>query len=806
MNISYNWLKEYIQIDESPERLSEILTDLGLEIGGIEKKESIKGGLEGLVIGEVKEKWQHPNADKLSCTKVDVGGDDLLSIVCGAPNVDAGQKIVVATIGTTLYSGEDSFKIKRSKLRGELSEGMICAEDEIGLGKSHDGIMVLPEDVKVGTLAKEYFNLEEDYILEVDITPNRADALSHFGVARDLSAYYKFNGRDISAEFPSITELEKKAELPFEIKIEDEAACSRYAGVSIKGVKVEDSPEWLQKKLNSIGLSPVNNVVDVTNFVLHELGQPLHAFDYSVSGENVNVKSDLGGKKFVTLDGAERTLKDGQLIICNQNEAMCIAGVFGGEKSGVTETTQDIFLESAYFSAVSVRKTSKDHGLKTDASYRFERGVDPLMTVKALKRAANLIIEVAGGEIASEVSDVVVEEVEPFEVDFSFSRCNTLLGDVLPKDKIKQILTSLEIEIVSESDDNLKLLVPPYRVDVQRECDVIEDILRVYGFNTVSIPTSLKSSIIVSDGVPQERVVKEVSNLLANNGFNEILNNSLTKKENYDGLELIQEANHVELLNPLSQDLNILRRNLLFGGLDSIVRNQNMKNPNLKFFEFGKSYWKDEEGKYNEKKHLALFMTGLKNEASWNQGSESVSYYTIKASITLLLERLGVKKLKTKALQNEFLVEGVGLYFKKTLIAEYGKVKKSFLKSSGIKQEVFYADVQWDEILKLVQFVKTKFSPLAKFHPVKRDLSLLLDEAVKYSDLERIAFESERKLLKEVELFDIYQGDKLPAGKKSYALSFRLQSDESTLKDKQIEKLMEKLQKAFQEKLGAELR
>ncbi len=485
---------------------------------------------------------------------------------------------------------------------------------------------------------------------------------------------------------------------------------------------------------------------------------------------------------------------------------MCIAGVFGGEKSGVSESTTDVFLESAYFNPVSVRKTSKDHGLKTDASYRFERGVDPLMTVKALQRAANLIIEVAGGEIASEVKDVVVEEAKPFEVEFSFSRCASLLGEELPKEKIKEVLKSLEIEIVAESEDKLSLLVPPYRVDVQRECDVIEDILRVYGFNSIAIPTSLKSSIIVADGVPQEKVVKEVSNLLAGNGFNEILNNSLTKKGYYEGVNQLDEKNHVELLNPLSQDLNILRRSILFGGLESIARNQNMKNPNLKFFEFGKTYWKDEEGKYSEKKHLGLFVTGLKEDVSWNSGSDVVSYYSIKGYVTLLLERLGVKKLKTKALQNDLLVEGVGLYFKKTLIAEYGKVKKEFLKKSGVKQDVYFADIQWDEVLKLVQFVRTKFSPIAKFHPVKRDLSLLLDEAVKYADLERIAYESERNLLKEVELFDIYQGDKLPNGKKSYALSFILQSDESTLKDKQIEKSMEKLQKAFQEKLGAELR
>lgn len=806
MNISFNWLKQYIQIDESPQELAIILTDLGLEIGSIEKKESIKGGLEGLIVGEVKECWQHPNADKLSCTKIDIGGESLLNIVCGAPNVEKGQKVVVATIGTVLYSGKDSFKIKKTKLRGELSEGMICAEDEIGMGSNHDGILSLPSEVKIGTLAKEYFDVKEDYILEVDITPNRADALSHYGVARDLAVYYQFKGQNCKAKFPKLKSLEKKADLPISINVLDPKACPRYSGITIKGIQVDQSPEWLQNNLKSIGLTPVNNVVDITNFVLHELGQPLHAFDYSVSGNTINVRSDLEGQKFVTLDGEERELKKDQLMICNASEAMCIAGIFGGEKSGVNESTKDVFLESAYFNPVSVRKTSKAHALKTDASYRFERGVDPKLTTQALKRAANLIIEIAGGEIASEIQDIILEEAKAFEVLFSYSRCNALLGDTLPKETIKGILHSLEIEIVSESEDILNLLVPPYRVDVQRECDVIEDILRVYGYNTIETPIALKSSIITSNGIPPEKVVKEVSNLLANNGFNEILNNSLTKKDYYQGIGQTEASNHIELLNPLSQDLNILRRNMLFGGLESIARNQNMKNPNLKFFEFGKSYWKDEEGKYNEKKHAALFLTGLKNEAVWNQKASPISYYTIKGYISLILERLGIQKLKTKALKNDVFVEGVGLYFKKTLIAEYGKIKPSFLKDTGVKQDVYYADIQWSEILKLVQFVAVKLKPLEKFHPVKRDLSLLIDQNVTYSELQRVAFESERTLLKEVELFDIYQGNKVPKGKKSYALSFILQSDDLTLKENQIEKSMQKIQKAFNEKLGAELR
>ena len=806
MNISYNWLKEYIQIEESPEELSIILTDLGLEIGGLKKVQSIAGGLEGLVVGEVKDKWQHPNADKLSCTKVDVGTGELLNIVCGASNVDKGQKVIVATVGTVLYSGNDHFKIKKSKLRGELSEGMICAEDEIGLGESHDGILVLPNEVPVGTLAKEYFNVEEDYIFEVDITPNRADALSHYGVARDLAAYYQFHGKSLKASFPELKKLEKIGDLPINISIKDEQACPRYSGITIKGINVTESPEWLKKRLVAIGLVPINNIVDVTNYVMFEIGQPLHAFDYARCGGEIEVKSDLDGADFITLDGQQRTIQSGELMICNSTQPMCIAGVFGGEESGVSKGTKDIFLESAYFNPVSVRKTSKRHGLKTDASYRFERGVDPELTVKALQRAANLILEVAGGEIASEVEDVIVESKKPFEVEFSYSRCNRLIGDELPKDTIKQVLTSLEIDIVQETEDTLSLKVPTYRVDVQRECDVIEEILRIYGFNSVPIPVSLKSSIIVSKGIPQEKIVKAISNLLVSNGFNEIMNNSLTRKEYYTNLEETLEENHVELLNPLSQDLNILRRNLLFGGLENIARNNNMKNPNLKFFEFGKTYFKNAEGDYQEEKNLSLFVTGLKTENSWSTEPLGVSIYTLKGYVSNIISRLGISKIKTKTVQNEFLSEGVAIYSKKTLIAEYGKVKQKFLKSTGVKQDVYFANIKWDEVLQLLKYQKTKLSPISKFHPVKRDLSLLLNDTINYSDLEQIAFEVERKILKKVELFDIYQGSKLPEGKKSYALSFILQSDESTLKDKQIENTMQKLQKAFQDKLGAELR
>lgn len=806
MNISYNWLKQYITITETPQELAEILTDLGLEIGGIEKKESIKGGLEGLVIGEVTACAQHPNADKLSCTKVNIGNDTVLDVVCGAPNVAAGQKVVVATVGTVMYSGDDSFKIKKSKLRGEPSEGMICAEDEIGLGKSHDGILVLPEDAKVGTLAKDYFEIDVDYVLEVDITPNRADALSHFGVARDLAAYYNYKGINSQVVLPEIEAIEKTANLPFELNVEDTEACSRYAGVTIKGVTVADSPDWLKKRLESIGVGSINNIVDVTNFVLHELGQPLHAFDYAVSGEKIEVKSSLNNVKFTTLDGIERTINQNELMICNANEPMCIAGVFGGEKSGVSETTTDIFLESAYFNPVSVRKTSKKHALKTDASYRFERGIDPHITITALQRAIALIIEVAGGEVASDIQDLVLNDHPNFEVDFNINRCNNLIGSDISEEVILKILASLDIEVLANNNGKLKLSVPPYRVDVQRECDVIEEVLRIYGFNNVAIPTALKSSLIINNGIPQEKVVKVVSNLLSANGFDEILNNSLTSKKYYQDLEHTLEENHIELQNPLSKDLDILRRSMLFGGLESIARNQNMKNSDLKFFELGKTYSKTSGDDYHEEKHLSLFLTGDDNSLHWATKSQPVNYFTLKGYVDLIFGKLGIAKLKAKALQNEFLVEGIALYFKKTKIAEFGKVKKSVAKLAGVKQTVYFADINWDEVLKLVQFVKTKFTPLAKFHPVKRDLSLMLNENVKYADLERIANESERKILKSVELFDVYEGDKLPDGKKSYALSFILQSDEATLNDKQIDKVMDKLQAAFKEKLQAELR
>lgn len=806
MNISYNWLKDYINFTENPTKIAEILTDLGLEIGGIEKIQSIKGGLEGLVIGEVLEKTQHPNADKLSCTKINLGNKNSLSIVCGAPNVAVGQKVVVATIGTTLFDGNDSFKIKKSKLRGEISEGMICGEDEIGLGKNNDGIMILPQEVKVGTLAKDYFKVETDYILDVDITPNRADALSHYGVARDLAVYFGANENFKTLKFPDLKPLRKTADLPFNITIEDKNACSRYCAISIKGVVVKDSPDWIKKKINAIGLTPINNIVDITNFVMHELGQPLHAFDYAITGKEIKIKSNLENTKFITLDGIERKIEVDQLMICNSTEPICIAGVYGGEKSGVSEKTKDIVLESAYFNPVSIRKTSKSHSLKTDASYRFERGVDPKMTVKALQRAANLIVEIADGNIGSEIKDEIVNEVKNFSVDFKFSNCNNLLGIDIPQENIKTILKQLEIEILEDKGDLLKLSVPAYRVDVQRECDVIEDILRVYGYNNVKIPNSLKSSINVNTGIPPEKIQNDISNLLVNLGFNEIMNNSLTKSNYYEGLENILPEQNIELLNPLSQDLNILRRSLIFGGLECISKNQNMKNTDLKFFEFGKTYWKDNQGKYQEKKHLSLLITGKKEEDSWNNKSNTVNYFTLKGYITILIEKLGIKKLKTKSLQNDFLIEGVGLYFKKTLVAEFGKVKKSFLKTSGVKKDVYFADIQWEEVVKLVQFVKTKFHPITKFHPVKRDLSLLIDKNIKFSDIETIAFESERNLLKEVQLFDIYEGNKIPKGKKSYALSFILQFEEHTLNEKQIEKVMSKLQYAFKEKIQAELR
>jgi len=807
MNVSYNWLKEYIDFDESPERISEILTDLGLEIGGLEKKESVKGGLEGLVVGEVLSCEKHPDADKLKLTTVNVGGDQPLNIVCGAPNVDKGQKVIVATVGTTLYDGEDSFKIKKSKIRGAISEGMLCAEDEIGLGGSHDGIVNLPTDVSVGTLAKNYYKITSDFILEIDITPNRADALSHVGVAKDLAAYFTFHKGKSTVKLPEILTLPKSTNsLPVSIEVKDKEACPKYCGISVANVTVAESPSWLKDKLQLIGLKPINNIVDITNFVLMEMGQSLHAFDYAALNGKIQVGKAEAGQKLQLLDGNEITLTSEDLVIGNGTVPMCLAGVMGGQESGVSSTTKNIFLEAAYFNPVVVRKSSKRHNTKSDSSYRFERGLDPNGTEDALKRAANLIISLAGGEIASELLIEQSQTFPPFEIKFKYSYCNKVIGANIPKTEVNKILTALGIDIQETTEDEVLLKVPQFRVDVQRESDVIEEVLRVYGYNNIAIPSSINSSIVYQDKLPQEKFQQIISDLLTLNGFNEILCNSLTKPEYYTDFEHFDQSKHVELLNPLSSDLSLMRRSLLFGGLESIQRNQNMKNSDLKFYEIGKIYWKDGDKKFQEEKRMNLFMSGDNVKHHWSIDASKTNFFALKGYINLLLEKTGAKGIKFKASNNPFFSEGQNVIFKKQSLVEYGKLTGSICKKFGIKKDVYYADINWNLFIEIARNSKVKYTELSKFHPVKRDLSLLLDKSVSFKQLENLAYESERSLLKQVELFDVYQGDKLPNDKKSYALSFQLQSKEGTLKDSDIDNVMNKLISAFENKLEAKLR
>jgi phenylalanyl-tRNA synthetase beta chain len=799
MKISYNWLKEFIQTTQLPEDISKILTGIGLEVESLEKVQAIPGGLEGLVIGYVKDAQQHPNADRLRVTKVDVGGAEDLQIVCGAPNVAAGQKVIVAVVGTTVHptSGEP-FKINKSKIRGEVSEGMICAEDEIGLGQDHGGIMVLDADATVGTAAKAYFKLNDDYLFEIGLTPNRADAASHLGAARDIAAYLQtgIQKPDVSAFKVDNT----SRTIP--VTIEAANACARYASVTISGVQVHDSPQWLKERLAVIGVRSINNIVDVTNYVLHELGQPLHAFDAdAITGNQVLVKTYPDGTAFVTLDEVERKLSADDLMIGNTEGPMCIAGVFGGAKSGVTGGTTTVFLESAYFNPVSVRKTSKRHGLKTDASFRFERGVDPNITVFALKRAALLIQEVAGGVISSEISDIYPEPVEPFAVEVTYRNIDRLIGKGIGNDKIKAIIQALDIAIVNETPEGLSLQVPPYRVDVTREVDVIEEVLRIYGYNNIEIPTQIRASLNTSQRPEKDTVQNALSELLTANGFNEILCNSLTSSSYADSLDKA-----VKLLNPLSSDLDIMRQTLLYSGLEAIAYNQNRRQADLKFYEFGKTYF-FEDGKYSENQRLSVFITGSNQAEQWNQKASPVTFYHLKAIVDGLLSRLNITDYTTDEVQdNEF---AYGLQYSsrgtKTLV-RFGAVHQGALKKAGVEKEVLYADFSFDALLSLVRKNKIVNREISKFPSVRRDLSMLVDTAVTFGQLKQIAFKTERKLLTEVNVFDIYQGDKLPAGKKSYALSFVLQDEEKTLTDKAIDAIMQKLIYNFGKEAGAEIR
>ena len=808
MKISYNWLKQFVKTDWPAEKTGELLTDLGLEIEGIETFQSVKGGLEGVVVGEVLTCVQHPNADRLKLTTVDLGNGSPLQIVCGAPNVDAGQKVPVATIGTTLYTSEgEAWTIKKGKIRGEESHGMICAEDELGLGKSHDGIMVLNEEFKVGTPVKDLFEVENDQVFEIGLTPNRADAMSHYGVARDLKA--GLIQQEINPELitPSVSAFHVENRLlKMDVQVKDKDLAPRYCGVTISGISVEPSPKWLQNRLRAIGLTPKNNIVDITNYVLHELGQPLHAFDAAqIAGQKVIVKTLAKGTKFKTLDGIERTLDADDLMICDAVKPMCIAGVFGGEHSGVTEKTTSIFLESAYFNPVSIRKTAKRHGLNTDASFRFERGIDPNITEYALKRAALLILDVAGGDVTSDIVDIYPKKIEDFQVRLSFENAEKLIGQEIPRETIKSILTSLDIKVNNVTETGLGMTVPAYRNDVQREVDVIEEILRVYGYNTIETTEKLNASISNSSKFEDYKLQNIIGNQLAAQGFYEIMTNSLTTAKYVELSEQLSAEESVEMLNPLSKDLGVMRQSLLFSGLESVRHNINRKREDLKLFEFGKTYH-HRGAKREEIKHLSIFVTGNKSTARWNSTNSKSDFFYLKGVVNAILQRLGLNSTQISPISNDCLSEGVTISSGKTPLVEFGLVSKSVLKHFSIDQEVLMADFKWDAIIELTETQAIKFRDIPKYPEVRRDFALLVDESVTFEEIDTIAMKTERKLLKDVDLFDVYQGKNLPKGKKSYAVSFTIQDENKTLTDKQIDKIMGKLQVNFEKQLGAELR
>jgi phenylalanyl-tRNA synthetase beta chain len=808
MKISYNWLQQFLHINWEATKTGELLTDLGLEVEGIEIRESIKGSLKGVVVGKVLTCIQHPNADRLKITTVDLGDGNPVQIVCGAPNVAAGQKVPVAMIGTVLYDEKGAgFKIKKGKIRGEESHGMICAEDELGLGKGHDGILVLDEKLKEGTSAAAVFKIETDHVFEIGLTPNRSDAMSHYGVARDLRA--GLIQKDINLEFisPSVSNFHvDERTLRVDVEVENKELVPRYCGITITDITIKDSPKWIQNRLKAIGITPKNNIVDITNYVLHELGQPLHAFDsQKVKGNKIIVKTLKEGTKFTTLDAIERTLSADDIMICDADETpLCIGGVFGGIKSGVTENTTSIFLESAYFNPVSIRKTAKRHALNTDASFRFERGIDIGMTEYALKRAALLIEEYAGGKMGSDVSDFYPEKMEDFQVFFSYESAYRLIGQEIPKETIKNILASLEIKINSETEGGLGLTIPSYRTDVQREADIIEEILRVYGYNNIEFSHKLNTSISF-DSNKETKIENVIANQLSSLGFNETMANSLTKASYTELSEGINAEANVAMLNPLSNDLGVLRQSLLFSGLESVSYNLNRKNSSLKFYEFGKTYHKYNE-KYQEDKHLTLFVTGKRTKESWKTVTSTSDFFYLKGTATSVLARLGIKNLKSTPTKSDVFSEGVTLSLGKIKLVDFGVVKRSILKEFGIKQEVLFADFNWENVLKLASKKNIKVSELSKFPAVKRDLAILIDSKIEFKEVYNTAFQSERKLLKEVDLFDVYEGDKLPEGKKSYAVSFVLQDETKTLEDKQIDKIMQKLQQSFETNLDAVLR
>ena len=809
MRISYNWLKQFIKIDLAAEETADLLTDLGLEVEGVDKYESLKGGLQGVVVGHVLTCEKHPDADKLKITTVDLGdGNAPVQIVCGAPNVAAGQKVPVATIGTKVFDKEgNAFEIKKGKIRGQESHGMICAEDELGLGSNHDGIMILADDLKPGTPAAKIFEVENDEVFEIGLTPNRADAMSHLGVARDLRAGFAQKGKNFELITPSVSNFKvDKRTLKIDISVENEKLSPRYCGVTISGVTVKPSPSWLQNRLKAIGLTPKNNIVDVTNYVLHELGQPLHAFDANqIKGGKVIVKTVAAGTKFTTLDEVERTLDAEDLMICHAEGPMCIAGVFGGKDSGVTENTQAIFLESAYFNPVSIRKTAKRHTLSTDASFRFERGIDPNITEYALKRAALLIQEVAGGEITSDITDIYPKKIEDFQVFLNFNNVTKIIGEEIPKETIKKILVSLEMKINNITDAGIGLIIPAYRVDVQREIDVIEDILRVYGYNNIAIPKKLNATIANSSRTEEYKVQNIIANQLCALGFNEMMANSLTTPDYVKLSENLKEEFNVIMLNPLSNDLSAMRQSLLFSGLEAVSFNINRRKSDLKLFEFGKTYHKMPSG-YDEIKHLSLFLTGNRKEESWTQANQKSDFFLFRGYINTVLSRIGIDtKVTVLPVESDVFAEGIALAIGKEIIVELGTIKKGILKHFDIKQEVLFADFYWGRIQKYVS-TKIKFTDIPKYPEVRRDLALLLDETVSFEKVYQIAKQTEKSLLKEINLFDVYQGKNLPEGKKSYAVSFILQDTTKTLTDAQIDKTMSKLQGNFEKELGATLR
>lgn len=806
MKISNSWLQDYLKVDLSVDEIADLLTDIGLEVEGVEKFESIKGGLEGIVIGKIVTVEKHPDADRLKLTTVDVGQSEPLQIVCGAPNVAVNLKVPVATVGTWLYDGDDSFKIKRSKIRGEVSNGMICGPDEIGLGEKTDGIMILSDDAKVGISGSEYFDIKTDTVFEIGLTPNRTDAMSHIGVVRDLKAALNTRNNDLKMCLPSVKNFSIDNEkLNIDVKVISSELCPRYSGLSISNVNVDDSPDWLKNRLLSIGVKPINNVVDITNYVLHEIGQPLHAFDADkIKGKKIIVDKLQSETSFTTLDEVERKLSNEDLMICNEKEPMCIAGVFGGIDSGVSKSTKNIFLESAYFNPVSIRKSAKRHNLNTDASFRYERGCDPNITVYALKRAALMIKEMCSAEISSEIYDFYPTPIDNNDIKLSFDSLNKIVGQKLDKAIVKNILKNLEIKILDESETYLELSVPTYRVDVTREIDVIEEIMRIYGFNTIPLPEKITSSVSVINSKDSYSIKKLVSAFLSNNGFNEIMNNSLTKSSYNDLVDEIKDENNVPIINPLSSDLNIMRRTLLFSALESIEYNQNRKNLDLKLFEFGKSYHLFDS--YIENQHLFLSFTGLKQQENWNSNKENIDFYYVKEYVHTLLERLNISKFKSKECSYFGLSQAMIYSYKGKNLVEFGSVDQNILDKFKIRTHVFVANFNWDLILDLIQSKNISYTPVNKFPKIRRDLSLLIDNSISFEQLQKIAKNVNTSLLKDINLFDVYSGDKLPENKKSYAISFVFEDNSKTLTDHQVDEIMNKLIEEYKKSVGAEIR